>query len=445
MVVESRLYDLSEVSPNASAEEIKKQYKKQALKHHPDRGGSTQKFQELTAAYEVLSDDKKRELYDRYGEEGLRQTQQGGDGSTTERPQDVFGSLFRDLFGEDGIFSGESGSGGMRYQFGRSQNRPRKPEDTVLTFQVTYEDLFKGVTKRFAIERTITCKVCDGRGASCYNAEQTCTDCNGRGMRVITRRRGPMIQQMQTVCPTCNGSGSCIPSELLCKQCRGDQIQRERYAFDVQVPPGCRDGQRFVFTGQGDSAPGAKAGNIVCILQTLEHPRFTRSGNHLVSIISVTLNEALSGCAVNFEHLDHRQLLLRTRLGDVIRPNSLWRVQREGMPIPGQPSARGDLFLRFDVVFPESFDAESARRLAEAFNNVKERAPTSKRREWFVRMLRFLRLNGFANRFEPPADPEVELPLPAPGAVEYFLEEVRGADGNVGDGARNQAHYRSRL
>jgi DnaJ family protein A protein 2 len=216
MPKDTKFYDILGVSSSADENEIKKAYRKLAMKYHPDRNQdkelANEKFKEISHAYEILSDPQKKEVYDRYGEEGL-QGEGGGAGMSAE-------DLFSHLFG--------GGFGG-----GRSQQRgPRKGKDMAHGLKVSLEDLYKGKTSKLALQKQVLCQACEGRGGKA-GAVQTCKGCNGRGVKIIMRQMGPMIQQMQQTCPDCNGEGETIRDADRCKVCYGRKVGNERKVYCV--------------------------------------------------------------------------------------------------------------------------------------------------------------------------------------------------------------------
>lgn len=320
-------YNLLGVSKDASEAEIKKAYRKLALKNHPDKGGDPEKFKEITHAYEVLSDPEKRKIYDQYGKEGLEEG--GGGGSAAE---DIF-SMF---------FGGGRPSG------------PRKGEDIVHPLKVSLEDLYNGKTTRLAINRDKLCSACDGRGGR-EGAERTCDDCQGRGVRIQLRQIGPgMVQQMQTACPACRGSGRVMREEDKCKECKGRKVVKERKVLEVHVEKGMKHNQKIKFSGEADEAPGVIPGDVVFVVQEKEHDVFKRKGNDLIMTMHLTLSEALCGFTRTITHLDARILKIHTEPGEIIKPDSIRVIQGEGMPRHGNPFSKGRLFILFKVDFPAS-------------------------------------------------------------------------------------------
>ncbi|GAB9469555.1 hypothetical protein Gpo141_00006831 [Globisporangium polare] len=326
-----KYYESLGVPKTATAAEIKKAYRKLALKNHPDKGGDPELFKTITVAYEVLSDPEKRELYDQYGEEGLQQGAGGGD------PSDLFSQFFR----------GAQGGG-------RRRTGPQKGEDLTHPLKVSLEDLYNGKTVKLAVNRDVLCSRCDGRGGA-EGAEKTCDTCQGRGMRVQLRQIAPgMVQQMQSVCPDCRGQGKSIRESDRCKHCKGKKVTKERKVLEVHIEKGMRNGQRITFSGEADQAPGTVPGDIIFVVQEKEHSTFQRKGANLIMEKKISLVEALCGFEMMVEHLDGRHLHIKTRPGEIIKPNQFKAVHSEGMPTHGNPFVKGQLVILFKVQFPES-------------------------------------------------------------------------------------------
>ncbi|TMW58360.1 hypothetical protein Poli38472_009919 [Pythium oligandrum] len=325
----TKYYEALGVPKTATAAEIKKAYRKLALKNHPDKGGDPELFKSITVAYEVLSDPEKRELYDQYGEEGL----QNGGGAPDAG--DIFSQFFR--------------GGGSRRRTG-----PQKGEDLTHPLKVSLEDLYNGKTVKLAVNRDVLCGRCEGRGGA-EGAEKVCDTCQGRGMRVQMRQIGPgMVQQMQSVCPDCRGQGKTIREADRCKGCKGKKVTKERKVLEVHIEKGMRHGQRITFSGEADQAPGTIPGDIIFVVQEKEHATFQRKGGNLIMEKKISLVEALCGFEMMVEHLDGRHLHIKTRPGEIIKPNQFKAVHGEGMPTHGNPFVKGQLVILFKVQFPES-------------------------------------------------------------------------------------------
>ncbi|RHW73993.1 chaperone protein DNAj, putative [Trypanosoma equiperdum] len=330
MVKETKYYDALGVPPNASEDDIKRAYRKLALKYHPDKNkepGANEKFKEVSVAYECLSDVEKRRRYDQFGEKGVESEGVGID------PSDIFSSFFG----------------------GRRARGEAKPKDIVHQQPVPLETFYNGKTIKLAIIRDRLCDSCNGSGSKDPKVSSRCVECDGRGVKIITRSIGPgFVQQMQVACPRCGGKGTDIKEEHKCQSCRGQQIVKDKKVFDVVVEKGMQHGDSVTFQGEGDQIPGVRlSGDIIIILDEKPHPVFTRKGDHLLIHHKISLAEALTGFTMNIKHLDERAISIRST--NVIDPQKLWSVSREGMPIPGTGGTeRGDLVIKFDVVYPSA-------------------------------------------------------------------------------------------
>ncbi|KAI8390923.1 uncharacterized protein BYT42DRAFT_490574 [Radiomyces spectabilis] len=333
MVRETKFYDVLGVSPDASDSELKKAYRKLALKYHPDKNPEAgDKFKEISHAYEILSDGEKRQLYDQFGEEGLNG--QGGMGGMDAE------DLFSQLFG-GGLFGG----GGR----GRPSG-PRRGKDMVHHLKVSLEDLYKGKTSKLALQKHILCPKCDGKGGK-EGAVQTCRSCNGQGVRVIMRQMGPMVQQIQQPCPDCRGEGEIINDKDRCKNCNGKKIIGEKKILEVHIDKGMQDGQKIVFSGEGDQAPNILPGDIIIAIEEKPHPVFQRKGDDLIYEAKIDLLTALAGGQFSIPHLDDRVLLVTVLPGEAIQPDMVKVIPNEGMPAYRHHN-HGNLFVKFKVEFP---------------------------------------------------------------------------------------------
>lgn len=325
------LYKALGIAKSASQEDIKKAYKKMAIKHHPDKGGDEATFKEITKAYEILSDENKRRLYDEGGEEAV---ESGGGGGMSDA-HDIFSAFF--------------GGGGRRKPAG-----PRKGEDLVHPIQVTLENLYNGKQVKLALTRNLICSTCNGSGSKNPNANTTCDSCDGGGIKLVTRQIGPgMIQQMQVRCPQCEGSGTVIKSKDRCTQCGGKKVVQEKKVLEVPIDKGMQDKQKIVFAGEADQAPGTVPGDVVFVLQCKKHHQFLRKGDDLLMEHKVKLVEALCGATFVINHLDDRKLVVKTQPGMLIRPGDVKTIEDEGMPMHKNPFVKGKLYIKFDVEFPE--------------------------------------------------------------------------------------------
>lgn len=352
MVKDTKFYDLLGVSPDANDAQIKKAYRKQALKFHPDKNPSEEaadKFKELTVAYEILSDSQKRDIYDQLGEEGLSGGGAGGAGG--------FGGFGG--FGED-IFSQFFGGGGSQRPRG-----PQKGRDIKHEMSASLEELYKGRTAKLALNKQILCKTCEGRGGKA-GAVKKCSSCNGQGIKFITRQMGPMIQRFQAECDVCSGTGDIIDPKDRCKSCNGKKIDNERKILEVHIEPGMKDGQKIVFQGEADQAPGIIPGDVVFVISQRPHKHFERKGDDLLYQAEVDLLSAIAGGEFAIEHVSGEWLKVSIVPGEVISPGMTKVIEGKGMPIQ-KYGGYGNLIVTFKINFPTNHfaDEESLKKLEE--------------------------------------------------------------------------------
>ncbi|KAH6646428.1 DnaJ domain-containing protein [Truncatella angustata] len=344
MVKETKFYDQLGVAPDATEAQLKKAYKVNALKYHPDKNAhnpaAEEKFKEISHAYEILSDAQKRQVYDQYGEAGLEGGAGGAGGMAAE-------DLFAQFFGGGGGFGG--GLGGM---FGGMQNRgPPKARTIHHTHKVSLEDVYRGKVSKLALQRSIICPKCEGRGGK-EGAVKRCAGCDGHGMKTMMRQMGPMIQRFQTVCPDCNGEGETIKDKDRCKGCSGKKTIVDRKVLHVHVDRGVRSGTKVEFRGEGDQSPGVQAGDVVFEIEQKPHPRFTRKEDDLLYRCEIELVQALAGGTIYIEHLDERWLSVDILPGEAIAPDAVKMIRGQGMPSPRHHDF-GNMYIQFAVKFPE--------------------------------------------------------------------------------------------
>lgn len=320
-----RLYEVLGVEKTASAAEIKKAFRKGAMKHHPDKGGDEAKFKEVSKAYEILGDEEKRKLYDKGGEKAVERGDAGGG--------------MGDMFG----FGGGGGGG-----------RQRKGKDVMFKLKVELEDLYNGTTKKLRFKKQVICKGCDGQGGK---GVKRCVTCKGRGVRVIIRQLGPgMIQQMQAQCDECDGQGEVCPPEARCKECSGEKTVEERKNLEVFVEKGMKNGEKITLRGEAEQSPGIQPGDVVVVLELAANDQFERKNSHLFYKKKISLKQSLTGFEFHIKHLDGRTLLVKSDANVIYGHGQTKVIRDEGMPRRENPMLRGNLYIEFLVEFPKTLD-----------------------------------------------------------------------------------------
>lgn len=313
-------YDILGVTKESTSAQIKKAYRKLAIKNHPDKGGDPEKFKKISVAYDTLSDPEKKELYDKYGKEGV---EQGGGGA--RNADDIFSMFF-----------GGGGGGGRSRQRG-----PKKGKDVVHPLKVSLEDIYNGKVVKISVNRQ---RMKYPKGMDKGKAVQSCPQCDGRGFVIQVRRMGPMIQQVQAGCPKCSGTGKIVA--------KGVKQVKERKILEVPIDKGVKNGRKVKFDGESDEHPGLLPGDVIFVVQEKAHSRFKRKGADLLMSKEINLCESLCGTKFIVKQLDGRELLISTEPGKVIKPGEIMCVEDEGMPYEGNPYTKGKLFIAFDVKFP---------------------------------------------------------------------------------------------
>uniref|UniRef100_R4FNQ3 Putative dnaj c chaperone protein n=1 Tax=Rhodnius prolixus TaxID=13249 RepID=R4FNQ3_RHOPR len=330
-MADTKLYDILGVSKDATDSEIKKAYRKLAKEFHPDKNPQAgDKFKEISFAYEVLSDERKRDMYNRYGLEGMQNGMQDGGMSH----EDLFSQLF----------------GGM---FGGGRRGPRKAEDTIHPLRVTLEDLYNGRTANLQLTRNVFCKTCNGKGCK-SGMYKVCKGCDGRGFKATYQQVAPrMHQEIRMKCHECDGEKHVISEKDKCAACIGKKVVTETKKLKVHVEKGMSDGEKIVFKGDGDhQIAGVEPGDVIIILQEQTHQCFKRNGPDLFMMYELPLTEALCGFSIVIKHLDGRDLVITNPPGSVIQPDQVKGIPGEGMPLRRNPFDKGNLYIKFKVVFP---------------------------------------------------------------------------------------------
>lgn len=283
----------------------------------------------------MLSDPEKRQTYDRYGLKGL---QEGADSGH----DDIFSRVFGGFFGG----GGGGGMGGMR-------QRRSACEDKILQQPVSLEDLYNG-GKTIPVEfnRIVLCGKCEGRGGKA-GAARHCNSCGGSGNKISLQQVGiGIVRQVHTRCQDCNGKGEVYSEKDRCTDCRGNRTKEELKTLEVHIDKGMKNMHKMLFRDEGDQIPDSDKGNVIVVLCQTAHEFYQRSGNDLVITHQINLTEALCGFDLPIQHLDGRELVLKCPPGDVIRKDSVKAIKGEGMPIHKNPFEKGNLYVQFEITFP---------------------------------------------------------------------------------------------
>ncbi|MBN2652176.1 MAG: molecular chaperone DnaJ [Spirochaetales bacterium] len=366
-------YQLLGVSKDASKEDIKKAYRKLAIKYHPDRNrddkDAEQKFKEATEAYEVLSDDKKRQIYDQYGFAGLNGM--GGGGGAHDY-SNVFRD-FEDIFSGFGDFSDIFGSffgGGSRTRRPNSQGGSRG-SDLRYDVQIPFEQAVYGTSLELSFAQEQKCEACSGTGAKDNSGRTTCPTCNGVGQV----RRSSGFFSMATTCPTCNGEGSVIKNP--CTACNGTGTERKNRKLKVTIPPGVDTGRRISLSGQGNAGKnGGSAGDLHIFLQVKPHEYFERDGFDLYAVIPISIVQATIGADVTIKTLDNKNITVKIPAGT--QNGKFIRIKNEGVPFGKDTTRKGDLNIKVLVTVPEKIgrkERELLSQLGEMLNDTANPEP----------------------------------------------------------------------
>ncbi|KAJ3215389.1 ATPase of 26S proteasome regulatory subunit 4, partial [Clydaea vesicula] len=320
-------YKILGVAKSSTKKQIKKAYINLSKKFHPDKSeGNEKQFISVTEAYQVLSDDEKRRIYDQYGEEGLKQ-----DNHQFTNPFDIF----------------------SRFGSTNRQQTEKKGPEVLITVEFTLEELFNGVNFDIELNKQVICPTCRGSGAKNDNDVKKCTVCNGSGVKIVKQMIAPgFYQQMQTTCDSCHGKGKIVKST--CPHCKGKKVKRGSREISFSLERGSFDGQKIVFDGEGDEHPDQSAGNLIFVIKQIPHNFFRREGENLYLKEIITLKESLLGFERRIKHLDG-EIITITREG-VTPPGFVQSIEDQGMPHYEYASERGKLFVEYHIAYPHKLN-----------------------------------------------------------------------------------------
>lgn len=346
-------YEVLGVAKGASADEIKKAYRKVAMQYHPDRNpgdkAAEEKFKEAAEAYEVLSDGEKRGQYDRYGHAGLSGNGRGFSGSGNMNMDDIF-SQFGDIFGDDlfGSFfgGGRRGGGGGRARGVRGSNLRVK-------IKLNYEEIAKGVSKNIKVKKYVGCTTCSGSGAKDKNSVQTCSTCGGSGQ--VRRVSNTFLGQMQTVttCPTCNGEGSIVTAK--CTVCKGEGRVYGEETVSIDIPAGVQEGMQLSVGGRGNAGErGGPPGDLIILIEEEQHPELHRDGLNVAFELHLSFPDATFGIQAEVPTIDGKA---KIKIPPGTQSGKIFRLKGKGFP--GVNSyERGDQLIHVNVWTPQHLTPE---------------------------------------------------------------------------------------
>ncbi|KZY38477.1 MULTISPECIES: molecular chaperone DnaJ [unclassified Oleiphilus] len=361
-------YEVLGIERSADAKEVKKAYRRLAMKYHPDRNPddaqAEEKFKEATEAYEILSDEQKRGAYDQYGHAGV-DPQAGGGGFSGGNGN--FSDIFGDVFGD--IFGGGGGGGGRQ--------RSARGADLRYTLDLDLEDAVKGTTVKIRVPTHVTCKPCNGSGAAKGSKPEHCGTCNGAGQ--VRMQQG--FFSVQQTCPNCRGQGTMIKDP--CRSCHGSGVIEETKTLSVKVPPGVDTGDRIRLAGEGEAGThGAPSGDLYVQVSVKEHPIFVRDGKTLYCDVPISLVDAALGGELEVPTLDGR---VKLKIPAETQTGKMFRLRGKGVA-PVRGGAAGDLMCRVTVETPVNLSKKQKDLLREFQDTLdkhgdKKHAP--KKHTWF--------------------------------------------------------------
>lgn len=370
--MDTEYYDILGVSKNASDDEIKKAYKRMAIKYHPDRQGdkseaekkeAENKFRQCAEAYEVLKDPQKRQMYDQYGKAGVEQQSGfGGGGFGGFGGMDINDILRHFGFGGDADF-------GFGFGGNRGNARPvYRGDDLRLKVQLTLEEIATGVTKKFKVKKNVSCHQCHGTGCKEGSKPETCATCHGTGHITRTRNSFLGMMQVQEPCPTCHGEGTIIKDK--CPHCHGRGVERGEEIVEVSIPAGVAEGMVVPIRGKGNAGElGGVSGDILIHIAEEPHKEFVRDGQDLIYNLLLTVPQATLGETITVPTLEGQA---RLNIPAGTQPGTRMRLRGKGLPpVKGYGYGRGDIIVNISVYIPEHL-TDSQRKVFEELNGKKE-------------------------------------------------------------------------
>ena len=342
-------YKILDVHKEASEKELKKAYRKMAVKWHPDNNKDNieeaeKKFKEISAAYNVLNDTKKREIYDRFGVEGLN----GGGGMPGGMdPNDIFKNVF-------------SGMNGFNPFGGHQTSNVKKQKQKIINIEVSLKELYFGCNKKVNIRVFNNC-------SKCFNLSfNKCDKCNGRGRVVVKRRLGPMIQQFEHTCDKCNGIGRVKNKKIKCDLCKNKCKVKSTISLNYNIKPGSKNSEHIMFKEKGNQNIHGDREDIVLVLKLKNNTEFKRKNNNLLYFKNISLADALTGPKYIINYINDEKIHIDENR--IIKPDSYHKIIGKGMPIKNSNNFFGDLFIIYTIKFPDIINRKNINLLHGILN-----------------------------------------------------------------------------
>jgi molecular chaperone DnaJ len=352
-------YDILGVEKGATPEQIKKAWRAAALKHHPDRNkenkdAAEERFKEAAEAYEVLSDDSKRQMYDQYGPDGLK-----GNGYRTHDFHHMDLREIFDMFGIGDMFGFNGGGGARREDFG---------QDLETEIEISLEEVATGVEKEIIYTREELCERCSGQGAEPGTKVEQCATCGGYGQVEQTSGFGFFVSRVLTPCPKCRGKGKIIHTP--CKECKGTGRQKTKRHLTVNIPQGMHDEQVLRIRGEGEPGKRGHCGDLHCIVRVKAHPFLFRQGNDLIMNLPISFTQAAMGDTIEIPTLGQNKVNLEIKPGT--QPGDALRLRSQGLP-DLRTKRLGDMIVRLIVEIPKKL-SEQQKDLLRQFSEIENRS-----------------------------------------------------------------------
>lgn len=374
-------YEILSVAKNASADEIKKAYRKVAMQFHPDRNpgdkAAEEKFKEAAEAYEILSDSDKRAQYDRFGHAGVSGN---GRGAHSPNMEDIF-SQFGDIFGED-IFGSFFGGGGGQRTRGGQRARGTRGSNLRVKLKMNYEEIAKGVTKNIKVKKYVGCNTCSGSGAKDKNSVQNCSTCGGSGQ--VRKVTSTFLGQMQTVttCPACNGEGSTITAK--CNDCKGEGRVYGEETVSIDIPAGVQEGMQLNVSGKGNAGErGGMPGDLVILIEEEQHKELQREGLNVAYELHISFPDAVFGTQVEVPTIDGRA---KIKIPSGTQSGKVFRLKGKGFPAVNSYE-KGDQLVHVNIWTPQNVNGDEKSMLEKMShsNNFKPN-PDKNQKNFFDKM-----------------------------------------------------------